>query len=102
MVEVPEPDGHTVERERVLSVRTPILEGRRLLEGGKSLTLDTTLAVPTDAAPTLRCASGRLEWHVRVRLEGDHGSREETCSLVVLPPPGQHPADWTRGVQTHQ
>jgi hypothetical protein len=100
VVEVPEPDGHSVERERVVSVRTPILEDRQVLKGGESLTLDATLTVPTEAPPTLRCASGRLEWQVCVRLRGDHSSREEACSLVVLPPPGPHPIGRAQEVET--
>ena len=84
VVEVPDPDGHTLHHERVLERRTTIFEGNQSLQAGSLFPLEATLVVPADAPPTFRCPAGRLEWQVRVRLNGYGTPWEDVFPIVVL------------------
>lgn len=85
VVVVPDADGHTTERETVCSVRAPLFDGPMTLTRSHSVTFTKSMDVPPDVAPSLRSASGRVEWQARIRLEGDTNVQPQTREFVVLP-----------------
>lgn len=84
IIDVPDPDGHTTRSERVVELRSTIFEGNQSIQAGTLFPLHAIMAIPADAPPAFRCPAGRVEWQVRVRLEGNRAPWERVFPLVVV------------------
>ena len=87
-VDVPNADGHSVERSSILALRQSLFEGERPVGAGEVVSFAATLDLPRDAPPSFRGGSGRVEWQVRLSVDGDAGVREEVQAIIVVPAGG--------------